>query len=191
MLTVKVTRTPAELTRAVDRAIQAVDALEQELGIKAPRLSPTQKRHTARYRKGGHKVISTVGSVASQQRVDFPGSPVSQMIEQLAIADAIEALGSRVEKLQLDLANVVFSARADAWRTAMQYYALLRRMAQNNREIAAALEPVTKFMSMHDPRGKKPVGELTRPQTRALKKAVKVLERDPATAALLANKTKK
>jgi hypothetical protein len=191
MRTVKATRTPAELTRAVSRAIQALDALQQELGITAPTLSSAMKRHTARYRKGGHKVISTIGSVASQQRVDFPGSPVSEMRDQLAIADAIDALATRVEKLKLYLDNFVFSARADAWQTAMQYYALLRRMARTNGEIAVALEPVTKFMSMHDPRGKRQVGEPTRPQVRAVKRATKVLEGHPATAALLAPKTKK
>lgn len=184
-------RTPAELTSAVNRAIADLDALDEELGIVVPKLSPSMKRRTARYRKGGSKLIAILGNVARQQGVDFPSSPVSEMMEQLAIANALEALAMRVTVLETHLGNAVFSARATAWQSAMQYYALLRRMARSNRELATALEPVKQYMSMHDPRGKKVVGEPSRRTERAVKKAQKVVARNPAAAAEMAAKKKK
>jgi hypothetical protein len=182
MATVTTTRTPAELAQVVKDAIAAIDALEKGLGITAPSLSPTMKRHTARYRKGGDAVISTIGSIVAQNRLEFPRTPVSEMRNLMAIADTIERLRSRTALLQIHLAAMIFSARASAWQTAMQYYALLKRVARKNGEIRKTLEPVAKFMSMHDPRKKRQVGEPTRPAQRAAKKAAKVLERSPAAA---------
>jgi hypothetical protein len=180
MATVTASRTPAQLAQLVKQAIAEIDALEEGLGVTAPNLSAAAKRRTARYRKGGSKVISTIGSIAKQNGLELPRIPVSEMSDQMAIADAIESLGWRVTSLQSRLANVVFSARAGAWQTAMQYYALLQRIARRNAAIAKALEPVTKFMSVHDPRRKRQVGDPTRAQERAVKKAAKVLARNPA-----------
>ena len=188
---VSASRTPAELASAVQRAIADLDALDEDLGIVVPKLSPSMKRHTARYRKGGEKLIAILGNLARQQGVDFPSSPVSEMTEQLAIANALEALTMRVTVLQTHLGNAVFSARASAWQSAMQYYALLRRMARSNRELAAALEPVKQYMSMHDPRGKKVVGEPSRRTERAVKKAQKVVARYPEAAAEMVARKKK
>jgi hypothetical protein len=191
MAAVTVNRTLADLTRAVQEAIATIDALEKGLGVKAPNLSPASKRRTARYRKGGDKVISTIGSVALQQRLDLPRMPVSEMADQLQIASTISSLLLRVTILGATLGNIVFSARADAWQTAMQYYALLQRVARRNTQVAAALEPVTRFMSVHDPRRKRQVGDPTRPQERAVKKAQRTLARLPPAAIEAANKKKR
>jgi hypothetical protein len=175
MPTIAVSHTPAELRRVVQEAMAAIEALEQGLGIKAPTLSAAAKRRTARYRKGGDQMIATIGNIARHNRLEAPRMPVSQMTDLLKIATAIEGLNQRVTKLQLKLSTAVFCARAEAWQTAMLYYALLQRVARRNAEITAALAPVKKFMSVHDPRPKRQPGEPSRAQVRAAKRAQKVL----------------
>lgn len=109
--------------------------------------------------------------------------PVSDMADQLAIAKAVQALITRLTTFQAHLSNAVFSARADAWQIAVQYYALFQRLARSNRKVATQLEPVRKFMSVHDPRPKRDVGDPTRAQVRAAKRAQKVLADQAEVAA--------
>jgi hypothetical protein len=183
MPTVTVKHTPEELARVVEEAVAAIQALERGLGIKAPNLTASGKRRTARYRKGGAKMIVIIGNIARQNHLEAPLLPVSQMADSLSIAAALERLGDSVTILQARLATAVFCARADAWQTAMQYYALLQRVARRNSGVAAQLEPVKKFMSVHDPRPKRQPGEPSRTQVRAAKRAQKVLADQAEVAA--------
>jgi hypothetical protein len=179
MRTVSSTRTASALALAVKDAMAKLEELERELGISAPTLSPVQKKHTARFRKGGDKVIATLANVATQSGTTVGALPVSEMTDLLAMADSIVRLRQCVGKLDGMLGSFVFTARATAWSTAMHYYALLQRMAKRNGEIAKTLEPVKKFMSVHDPRPKRAVGDASRSAERAVKKAQRTLAGAP------------
>jgi hypothetical protein len=159
MRTVSSTRTPAELALAVRKAIATLHALEKDLGISAPNLTARQKQRTARYRKGGDSVIGTLSAVATQSGATVGTLPVDEMHDMLAMAKSVDELRLKLSIFDAHLSAFAFSARAAAWSTAMQYYALLQRMAKRNGNIAEALAPVTKFMSMHDPRRKRAAGK--------------------------------
>jgi len=182
MATVSSTRTPADLALAVKKAVAALADLQKELGVSAPSYTAKQKRRTARFRTGGESVIATIANVATHTGTTVATLPLDEMKDLLAMATSVERLHLHVEKLDKDLSAFVFGARAAAWSTAMQYYALLQRMAKRNGNIAKLLEPVKKFMSVHDPRPRRVEGEPSRATQRAVKKAKKAIARLPPAA---------
>ena len=71
--------------------------------------------------------------------------------------------------------DVIFTADSQAWGAAMQFYALLQRRARIDSELAAALAPVTAFLAYRHPSQKAP-GSPTKPQQRAMNKAIRTLK---------------
>jgi hypothetical protein len=174
------TKTPsaAQLAESVEKAVAALDALEKGLGITAPPISAVVKRHTARFKKGGDKVVAVIGDLAGAKGLESGVLQVAQMNEQLATGAALMPLVLRLAKLSARIDDIIFGQRAAAWKTAMDFYAILQRQARSDAGIARGLQPVTKFMSMHDPRKKRPPGGPTRASEKSAKKAVAVLERN-------------
>lgn len=164
------------------KAIATIKALQKELGIVGPNLTAKQKRLTARYRTGGNRVIATISDVARHTGTTVGTLPLDEMSELLAMATTVEELRSHLGDFDKRVSDFVFSARAAAWSSAMQYYALLQRMAKRNGTIAEMLQPVKKFMSVHDPRARRVEGEPSRASQRAVKKAKKAIARLPPAA---------
>jgi hypothetical protein len=136
-----------------------------------PSLAPKDRRRAAKLRKGGGPIVTQVGSLASQQQLESPALQVATMLMLLGKAGALQPLVNRLAAFVKHVSDVMFAAQSQAWAMAMQYYALLRRRAKTDGELARALEPVTQFLAYRHPSTRAPVGSPTKRQVHAAKKA--------------------
>ena len=155
--------------------MSSLDAVEVSLGAD-PALSPAQKRHAAKLRKGGAIVLSQIGNLVTQQQLESPSLQVSDMTVSLGKAQALQPLADRLAAFSKHVNDVIFISQSSALVIGQQFYALLQRRAKADSELAAALAPVVAFFARR-PVAKAP-GELTKPQKKATTKAKKTLERN-------------
>ncbi len=165
----------AALEQYVQQTVTQLDLVEVGLGDD-PTLTPAQKRHALKFRKGGDKIIGQIGNLAQQQQLDSPGLNVADMLATLGKAQALQPLFDRVAAFAKHVDDVVFKAGSDSLSMAQQFYALLQRRALTDGELATAMAPVVVFFA------RKPVpkaaGALTKPQKKATKKAVNTLKKN-------------
>jgi hypothetical protein len=162
----------AALAAYVQQAIGALDQAEIGLGAD-PALSPAQKRHAAKLRKGGEQAAQQIGNLAKQRGLESQALQVDAMTEALGKAQTLLPLANRLVSFTKHVEDVVFVAESLAWEIAMQFYALLQRRALTDAELAKALDPVTKFFAYRHRSGK--TTGPTKRQRRAASKAVRTL----------------
>jgi len=165
----------AALAAFVQQAVAALDGVEVGLGNDPP-LTPTEKRHAAKLRKGGQQVLEQIGNLAQQHQLESPALKVSDMLALVGKASALQPLADRTAAFLKHVDDVVFTSQSAAWVMGMQYYALLQRRARTDAELAKALAPVTQFLAYRHPKQKAP-GTPTRRQKKATSKAVKTLKK--------------
>jgi hypothetical protein len=175
----------AALAALVAQAITQLDAIEASLGTDPP-LSATEKRHAARMRKGGQQVITTIGTLATQNDLESRALQVAPMTTDVGQATALQPLANRLAPLVQHVNDLIFTAQSSAWESAMQFYALLQRRAVSDGQLAKALQPVTQFFAARHKTVKAP-GTPTKPQKKATTKALKTLTKN--APALLAQGT--
>jgi len=165
----------AALALFAQQTVATFDTIEANLGGDPP-LSPAQKRHAAKLRKGGAAIVLQIGNLASQEQLESPALQVSSMTASLGKAQALQPLADRVTSFLKHIDDVIFTAESAAIVEAQQFYALLQRRALTDTELKAALAPVITFFA----RKPKPkvAGELTKPQEKATKKAVKTVTKN-------------
>jgi hypothetical protein len=164
----------AALAAYAQQAVASLDTIEAGLGDDQT-LAPKDKRRAAKLRKGGGPIATQIGSLAAQQQLESPALQVATMLMLLGKAGALQPLANRLAAFVAHVSDVIFAAQSQAWAIAMQYYALLRRRAKTDRELATALEPVTQFLAYRHPSTKAPAGSPTKKQVGAAKKAQKAL----------------
>jgi hypothetical protein len=167
---------PVALAAAVKLVIAALDSAETSLGIAGdPTLSPVEKRHAVRLRKGGEKYVTQISSLATQYQLGAPAADIATMLALVGKADALQPLVDRLGTFTKHVGDSVFSAQSQAWDLAMQYYAFLRRRASSNADLATSLQPIADFLAYRHPLTKPPVGSPTKRQIAAAKKAQQTL----------------
>lgn len=165
----------AALAVFVQQTIATLDGVEVGLGNDPP-LTPVEKRHAAKLRKGGEKALEQIGNLAQQHQLESPALKVSDMLALIGKASAVQPLADRATAFVKHVQDVLFAAQSAAWVMGMQYYALLQRRARTDAELAKALAPVTQFLAYRHPKQKAP-GTPTRRQKKAASKAVKTLQK--------------
>jgi hypothetical protein len=165
----------AAIEQYVQQTVSNLDAVEVSLGAD-PALSPAQKRHAAKLRKGGAAVLAQLGNLATQQQLESPALQVSDMTVSLGKAQALQPLADRLAAFSKHVNDVIFMSQSSALVIGQQFYALLQRRAKANAELATALAPVANYFARR-PVPLKP-GELTKPQKKATAKAKKVLAKN-------------
>ena len=165
----------AALLLYVQQTVAALDTVEVGLGAD-PALTPAQKRHALKFRKGGDKIIGQIGNLAHQQQLDSPGLNVADMVTTLGKAQALQPLSDRVAAFAKHIDDVIFKSEGDSLAMAQQFYALLQRRALTDGELATAMVPVVTYFA-RKPKAKV-AGAPTRPQKKATAKAVKTLKKN-------------
>jgi len=164
----------AALAAAAQQAVAMIATITASLGD-APTLSPAEKRRAVRFRKGGGPIAATIGNLAQQQQLALPNVSVATMTSLLGRANAIAPLVSCLPGLVALVNNIAFAAQSQAWAMALQFYAVMQRLAKTDPQLAAALQPVTQFLGYRHPSTKPAVGQPTTRQVNAAKKAQKKL----------------
>jgi hypothetical protein len=165
----------AALEQYVQQTVSDLDTVEVSLGAD-PALSPAQKRHAAKLRKGGAAILSQIGNLATQQQLESPALQVSDMTVSLGKAQALQPLANRLAAFSKHVSDVIFMSQSSALVIGQQFYALLQRRAKADVELAAALAPVKTFFARR-PVAREP-GELTKPQKKATNKAMKTVKKN-------------
>ena len=120
---------------------------EASLGSEPLSLTALEKRHAAKFRKGGDKVVQTVGSLAEQHGMDSASLDSATMLARLDDARALAPLRKRVERVLKRLDDMIFHAHADSWRAALEFYALMQRRATTDGDLAVGLASVESFFA--------------------------------------------
>jgi hypothetical protein len=163
----------AALAALVQQAVTQLDAIDATLGSDPP-LTPTEKRHAARMRKGGAAILATIANLATQHDLESPAMQVTPMTTEVGTASALQPLVNRLAALSNRVNNLVFTAQSSAWVSGMKFYAILQRQAATDTDLTTALQPVTQFFAYRHPTVKA-VGTPTKPQKKATKKALDTL----------------
>jgi len=165
----------AALAQYVQKTVAQLDTVEVGLGAD-PALTPTEKRHALKFRKGGENVVAQIGNLARQQQLESPALNADDMMAMLGKAEALQPLSNRVAAFQKHIDDVIFTSRSASLSLAQQFYALLQRRSLTDNELKVAMAPVVAFFA------RKPVpkeaGELTKPQKKATKKAIDTLKKN-------------
>jgi hypothetical protein len=162
------------LAAYVQQAVTMFDSLEQALGAD-PALTPVQKRHSSKMRKGGQPIVLQIGNLVQQHGLESPALPVSAMVEEVDKVEALQPLADRLAAFLKHVNDLIFTADSAAWTDALQLYALLQRRATTDTELAASLAPITQFFAYRHPSTKQP-GSPTKRQRQATAKALKTLK---------------
>jgi hypothetical protein len=165
----------AALEAYVNQTVSDLDTFEAGLGGDPP-LTAVEKRHAAKLRKGGDKVVTQIADLARQHQLESPALQVSAMLALMGKAEALQPLADRLAAFVKHVTDVIFSAQSAAWVMAMQYYALLQRRAATDAELATALQPITQVFAYRHSSNKPAVGSPTKRQRKAAAKAKKTLQ---------------
>ena len=166
----------AALEQFVTQTVASFDTIEVGLGDD-PTLTPIQKRHGAKLRKGGQPIFAQIGNLAEQEQIDSPALSVDDMTAALGKATALQPLANRVAAFQKHVEDIIFTAQSQAVVLGLQLYALLQKRAANNTELAAALAPATTFFAYRHPSTKAP-GTLNKRAQKATKKALATVKKN-------------
>ena len=111
-------------------------------------LSADEARHAAKLpRDGGDDVIEKVAAecaIIDLTRADRD-TTVAQMLEAQRRARALREVLYRQHLVTMRLRAARIRAESESWRSAMTFYALLRRTAVREPKVRAGIEPVLKF----------------------------------------------
>src|ERR1700722_3504272 len=118
----------AALEQYVQQTVTQLDTVEVGLG-NDPALTPAQKRHALKFRKGGDKIIGQLGNLAQQQQLESPALNATDMVATLGKAQALQPLSDRVAAFAKHVDDVIFKSQSDSLAMAQQIYALLQRRA--------------------------------------------------------------
>ncbi|HEY2516728.1 MAG TPA: hypothetical protein VGI39_37920 [Polyangiaceae bacterium] len=113
----------------------------------APALTLADVRRSTKLRKGGEKVIPTLTTLSEQAGIVVPSHPTDTMKQKMDLAESLVPLHKLLVVLTKQISDVLFLAQSDSWDAATVHYAVLRRLAQKNGDIARALAPVTQFFA--------------------------------------------
>jgi hypothetical protein len=153
------------LVEVVARFIALLDELDTALGPQPPAITPKEKRHASKPRKGAEKIIRQLAPIAKHHNADSAAVSSDAMMARLGEAAALQPLQLRLADSLKRVDDEVFIARGEAWEMGLQLYATLKRRAKSDGEVATAIEEVRKSFAYRHPLVNE--GHPTKLQTRA------------------------
>jgi hypothetical protein len=91
--------------------------------------------------------VALVAQVAEQHGIALPNCTGAGTAANLALAQRLRPLADASRQLTRLLDDTITSARGDCWWSATALYTALARVANNQPEVEAALEPVVSFFA--------------------------------------------
>ena len=134
-----------------------LDAAEKTLGGEAPALTGLEKRRVGKLRKGGDRVVENLSALAKQYEVATPSFDPDVMLARLHDAQALAPVKMRLERVLKRIDDEIFHAQGESWQIAREIYAVLKRRARSDGEVAKNLATVETFFAYRRPT-KKPAG---------------------------------
>jgi hypothetical protein len=113
----------------------------------APALTATDRKRSAKLRKGGETVIATVATLSDQFGLTVASHPTTTMVQKASQAKALIPLHKQLVTATKQVADQMFSANSESWAAATVHYTMLRRLAKTDGDLATALAPVKQFFA--------------------------------------------
>ena len=143
--TAATTATPdGSVVSLVPHITEFLDAIEPTLSAQGPALTGIQKRRALKARKGAERYLALLAPIAQQHGLDSESLSSTTLLTRLEDASTLQPVQTRLQNLSKRVSDELFSAQSDAWNMGLQFYAVLRRRAKVDGNVAQALEPVTK-----------------------------------------------
>ncbi|MEZ0227940.1 MAG: hypothetical protein ACAI25_04895 [Planctomycetota bacterium] len=108
---------------------------------------PDDKRHMAKFRPGGEKIVLLVADAADSIEFEIPGTPTSSLREDLERARRLRPLLAEVEPLAQEIRDAIFRSESSCWGNATTYYSVLRDMARVIPKLALSLKDAVEFFA--------------------------------------------
>jgi hypothetical protein len=155
------------LTRSeiVNKLLADLAEAEAHIAPTASAITGTTKLPTLKMRKGGEKIVASIGSLAKAHGVQTSKLQPEMMSARIEEANALEPLEQRLESMLTLIKNQRFLATSDAWSMTLKFYSLLQRCAVDDSQLAASLAPVEDFFAFRH--GTEPGAKQTKAQTKA------------------------
>jgi hypothetical protein len=135
-----------------------VSATNQLLAKASAQFSPTsavltadQKKRMPKLRKGADSILPKLGALLQKHGVDGAGISVAQMLGDLQRGQTLVPLQQGLTSLLKQVEDEIFSSNAASVKTASYGYASLQRMARDDGDLAANLEPISSFFAYRHP----------------------------------------
>jgi len=135
-----------------------VSTTNQMLAKASAQFSPTsavltadQKKRMPKLRKGADSILPKLGTLLQKHGVDGAGISVAQMLGDLQHAQTLVPLQQGLTSLLKQVEDEIFSSNASSVKTASYGYATLQRMARDDGDLAANLEPISSFFAYRHP----------------------------------------
>jgi hypothetical protein len=136
---------PGTGLKAIVAQISAeLDAAEVALGPEPPATTPAGKRRTLKVPRAALKVVTLLAPIVQQHRLDSPGLSAQTMLDLYDTSQTLLPLQARLAKMKKRIDDSIYAVETQSWSMALQFYALLQRLAKNDGSIAAALVPIAK-----------------------------------------------
>ena len=119
-----------------------LERIDHLLGAIEP-MSGDEVRHTLRIPKNGAAVVAQIADVCSELEIAEVGpARVAEMARSLDEAGATRQLIELAHRVLARLNASRMSAERRGWKSALTFYAVFRRMAQDDTALRARIEPV-------------------------------------------------
>src|SRR5208282_5850279 len=112
-----------------------------------PPLTPMERKHMLKLRKGGEKFIPQIIALSQENGLEVASHPLDAMTQAVATAQSYAAVHQQVTVLLKTIEDNVLRAHSDAWQTATLMYSMLKPIAKRDANVAATLAPMKAFFS--------------------------------------------
>jgi hypothetical protein len=120
------------------------------------RMTPTEKKHTAKLKRGAHQVLPVIAKLATKYAVQVPGAATDDIMSNLTYAQSLEPLIGSVGVLYETLRDAHSSSQSSSWKTGATAYGMMKKAAKANVSLSNELAPVTEWFRQRA-KGDKPV----------------------------------
>ena len=105
----------------LDEAKALVEKITAMVGTPPP-LTATDRKRSAKLRKGGATVVQTIASLSDKVGLVVPSQPTATMVEKVTQAQALVALHQEMVTATKHVADAIFQAQSQSWAGATVHY---------------------------------------------------------------------
>jgi len=129
------------------------------------RLSPLQRRRSAKVRRGGHQVVPLIAAVATKYGIAAPAMSGVALSASLARVQELDPLLSASAESHATISDAHFNASNEMWTSARALYKMLKTVGHTNPSIATELKPVEEWFRVQRAAKKQTENTSTTPAT--------------------------
>ena len=125
------------------------------------RLSPLQRRRSAKVRRGGHQVVPLIAAVATKYGITAPAMSGVALSASLARVQELDPLLSASAESHATISDAHLTASNEMWTSARALYRMLKTVGTTNPSIATELKPVEEWFRIQRAAKKQPADTST------------------------------